>query len=264
LKFSGVCLFVMLSLSAISAEARVFSYQTNWIAAYVRGTAGQSSVDAVGDTSGTETTFGGDEVPYNFGGELGFSFLLGEKLAVRFGIEGLQAKNFSSSGNRSTDGVKLMDVTSKVTAFSPVLTAEWYFKTMENSRAFWFAGAGYTTVKVANDYNTTVIGNADFNGGTPIPAYTENWYADTISYNAGIGYEMYVLDNVTMSFEAGYRMMDVTKFNYGANSKAIRGTAATNVTKGSVVKDNGGKNAGLDLGGPFAAFSIKFYIPPLN
>jgi hypothetical protein len=250
-------------LTAATAHARVFSFGNNWVAAYFRGTAGMSQVadDAYADTSGTDTLYT-DEVEYNFGGELGFSFLLGDRIVLRAGIEGLQTKDMATEGKKST-GAKYFDVESRATVFNPNLTVEYSFNNQGTSRFYSFAGVGTSTVKVSNNYSPTTLANTDYvlGGATP---YKETWEASAQSYHFGFGWEASMFDNVTFNFEAGWRMLDINKFKYAAAGDVVRDAGEITVAEGDVVLDNNGKKVDLDMGGAFVGVMFRFYIPPLN
>jgi hypothetical protein len=253
------------SVVATPARARVFSFQDNWVAAYLRGTAGQSSVgdSATEDTSGNLTNVIENDVDYNFSGEIGFSFLLGDTSALRVGVEGLQTRGVSAIGNSTSVGSpKHMDIESKATVFSPVVALEWSFAGKDNTRYFAFGGAGYSQVKVSNDYTLNALAGADY--GTAVTAYKDAWYANVLAYHVGVGMENYLLDNVTLSLEAGYRLLDVSEFSYQDSGSVLRGGAMTAVTKGGTVTDNTGAKVDMDLGGVFVGLMFRFYIPPLH
>lgn len=239
------------------AHARIFNFKDTWVSAYVRGTGGLSNVgnDLFADTSGSSTRFK-DEVDYNFSGELGFAFQLGDRLVFRAGVEGLQTKLVDAIG-RNTSQVKIMDVESKATTFNPNGTIEIGFRNTGTSRFFAFAGAGYSTVKVTNDYsNVSAYGSA--------ATFKETWAANVISYQGGVGWEAFIFDNVTFSVDAGWRQLDVTSLNYDSSATVIRGGATTSVTKGSKVTNNSGNVVNFDFGGYFVGVMFKFYIPPLK
>ncbi len=258
--------FLFLSLFLFSgsvAHARVFNFKDSWAAAYFRGTGGvsKSSDNAYEHTSGSSTAFE-DEVDYNFSGEIGFAFLLGDALSLRFGAEGLQTKSIIATGTNAAGTIDYMDVDSKSVAFNPNFTAEVDVFNSGTSRAFVFAGAGYAEVKVTNDYSMTAAGTGIY-AGSP-NTFKETWAASAINYNAGAGYEMFILDNVTFTIDAGWRVLNVTDFEYAAATTVIRGATSQAVAAGATVVDNFGNKPELDLGGAFVGVMFKFYIPPLN
>jgi opacity protein-like surface antigen len=257
LKNWALLLVVYFLLFPSISEARVFSFKDTWVSAYLRGTGGYSSVgnNAYDDTSGTATAFQNkDGAKYNFSGEIGFAFQFGSRLAARLGVEGIESKSTEANS-------QYLDVKSSVLAVSPDLTLEFSILNSDKSKLYIFAGAGYANTTVINEY-AMATGQSQYPGA---PAtYKETWKGTAISYSAGAGAETFVLDNVTMSFELGYRMLDVTDFTYGAAVTGIRGAATSNLTSGGKVKNNNGDAVDINLGGLFAGVIFKFYIPPLN
>lgn len=248
---------------ALPAQARVFSFKDNWVAAYFRGTAAQSVLgdDLYSKTSGNNTTFS-DEVEYNFGGELGVAFLLSERLTTRVGIEGLQSKNITATGFQSGTATRYMDVESRAIAVSPNVNFEFIVQQWPTSRLYFMAGAGYSQVKVSNEYTLETPATTDYGGSQA--SYKETWVASGLSYTWALGWELHLLDNVTLNIDGGWRYMAWDELKYDADVTAVRGGLGTNLTKGSVVKDNSDQKVSVDLGGPFVGLTFKFYIPPLN
>jgi hypothetical protein len=256
---------VAASLVAVPTQARVFSFQDNWVSAYLRGTGGPSQVgdSAYADTSGDLTSFDGSEPDFNFSGELGFAFMLGDKFALRIGIEGLRSKGVEATGNSVLLSSKHMDVESVVSSFNTLLTAEYEFAERDGLRYFWFGGGGYGKAKVTNDYTTTGVAIAEYGGGTPT-SYKEAWYQNVMTYHFGVGMETYMLDNVTFNLEAGYRYMPINKFYSEDSQTVLRGGAPSSVSKGATVMDNNGSQVELDMSGFFVGVAFRFYIPPLD
>jgi hypothetical protein len=257
-----VLLFFVLAGLGQWAEARVFSFQTNGTSAYLKGTGAYSSIGdkAFADSSGTDTIFS-DRVAYNFSGELGFSFLLKQGLNIRFGFEGLQTKSVDTIGKYRTNKAKYMDLNSKITVFNPNMALEVDIKNLGTYRYFIFGGAGYANVKVINDYTVTAAGVTHYGSAA---AYKETWAADVLSYQAGMGWEGFVFDNVTFGLDAGWRFLDISQFKYNADATVIRGLGSMAAAKGDVVVDDTGKKMVLDMGGPFVGITFKFYLPSFN
>ncbi|MCB0349919.1 MAG: hypothetical protein KDD38_01975 [Bdellovibrionales bacterium] len=256
-----VLLLVGLVCITSSANARVFSFKDSWVSAYFRGTGGVSKVadNAYEHTSGSDTQFE-DDVDYNFSGEIGFAFLLGESLSFRAGVEGLQTKSIIATGTNGAT-TDYMDVDSKSVAFNPNVSLEFGFLNTGTSRAYVFAGAGYANVKVTNAYSLTTAGAAYY---TAPATFKETWAATVLNYNVGAGYEMFILDNVTFSIDGGWRFFKASGFEYDSATTAIRGAGAGAVASGATVTDNLGNKPELDLGGAYVGIMFKFYIPPLN
>lgn len=260
MRLATIVLFIIV---ADFAEARVFSFTNSWVAGHIRGTGGLSSVsnDAYETTSGSSTRFRNrDSVDYNFSGEAGFTFVLSDKIELQVGLEGIQSKNNKAKGY-SAGGSQLMSVDSKVTVFNPTLRVGYIFKTVENSRLSTYLGVGYATVKVANDYSLTSAGTTQYGGSA---TFKESWYTNTISYDLGASWEFFLFDNSTLTLSGGWRILNATNFTVEHDSAAIRGSTSTNITKGTDVTDNTGKDVSLDMGGAYVGVTFRFYIPPLD
>jgi hypothetical protein len=242
-------------------EARVFDMSESLAAAYVRGTGGLSNVgdEAYANTSGTTTRFD-EEVQYNFGGEVGFAFPMGESVVLRTGFEGLQTRELRDAGKTAAGGA-LLNVESTIVAFHPNVALEFNFMRSPKTRTFFFVGAGYATVKVTNNYDLTTEGVAAYSATQN--SYKDAWKTTAMSYQLGGGFEFFILDNVTMAFDAGWRFLPTSGYTYNANANVVRAGSMRAVTAGGDVIDDRGRKPELDLGGAFAGISFKFYLPPL-
>ena len=253
-------LFIL--FASFPVQARVFDFNSNWFAPYLRTTGGYSDLgkDLYRDSSGSSTVFS-DSAELNVGVEMGFSVLLSDQLAVRFAVEGLQSQSVTATGIKSGTSNPYLDVESQMNVFNPNLVFEANIKSTPTWRLFAYAGAGYATVKVGNDYTITALATTDYS----VPAdYKEGWEATTISYQGGIGYEFALIDNVTLNLDLGYRMIEVDEFEHNASATVIRGSGSTAVAKGQTVLDDNGRKVSLDMNGAFVGLAFKFYIPPIK
>jgi hypothetical protein len=240
------------------AHARVFSFKSSWVAAHIRGTGQltQQNNEAYNGTSGNDTHFG-DGAKYNFSGEVGFSFLTSETTTWRVGLEGLESKPVSTTGTSYTTGNPIMNVSSLVTVFNPNFAFEYAFSVTPVSRTYGFLGAGYALAKVNNSYSNVTAYSA-------ASSFSETWGASAVSGIAGAGFEYYAFDNVTFSFEGGYRYMKFGSLTQSGSDTVIRGSSTQSVSSGATVVDGYGNNVHIDMSGPFVGFMIRFFIPPLN
>ncbi len=248
-----------------AAEARVFSYADSWLAAYLRGSVGMSSLNdkAYADTVGTDIAFK-DGVDYNFGGEIGLAVLLSETLTLRLGVEGLGALTARDEGQDPNVVAGNVESVSHVSVFNPMATAEYVYHSIGGLRLFTMAGIGYATVKVSNEYTLASGMPAlySYSGNNP---YKESWESSPIiSWQIGTGLEYSFMSNVTINLDVGWRFLEATKFTHKSAQEVIRGNAATTVKAGGTVRDNADRAVQLDLGGVFAGVMFKFYIPNFN
>ncbi len=256
--------FLILSLLflAPAAQARVFSYKSSWVAAHLAGSGGTTSQGSgtFSNTSGSGTQFT-DTVKYDFSGEFGFSFLMSENFTMRLGFEGVQSKSIDAKGGSSA-GTNWMTVTSQSTVFNPNLTFEDIFFNNGSTRMFAFFGAGYAMAKVNNTYNVNAAGQTQYAGA---PAtFGDTWAATNVSAQVGGGLEFFLVDNVTLSFQAGYRYMNFPKLTYASAGSGFSNGTYQTVASGATVNDSFGHPVHLDMSGPFVGIMIRFFIPPLN
>ncbi|MBK8203841.1 MAG: hypothetical protein IPK68_16500 [Bdellovibrionales bacterium] len=84
---------VLLAFCEFSAQARVFNLQSEYLASYLRGTAGTSRVgDEAFRLAGGSGTSYDDKVSYNFSGQIGFLLRFKGLVTFRVGAELLQTK----------------------------------------------------------------------------------------------------------------------------------------------------------------------------
>lgn len=263
-QFFRFVLLVAIWIWAAVAHARVFSFSDSWMVAYLRGTGGMSNIsdDAYAHSTGSNTTFD-REVEYNFSGEIGLSLLMGEKLSVRFGVEGLKGQEVKTRGTLITDPNDTIDIESSVLAFSPVATIEYSYLNLGAMRLYGFAGLGYSTVTVTTEHTLSADSKTYY--AHPANTYKETWEGDpTISYQLGTGFEYFTMDNVTISMDVGWRFFHVKEFSYKESATVIRGSTAVDVGRGDTVRDDGGHIIDLDMGGLFVGLMFKFYIPHMD
>lgn len=234
------------------ASARVFDFNKETIAAYLRGTGVLSNVGdkAFGDSSGTSTSTT-DKVAYNFGGEFGAMFALAQGVSFRAGLELYQAKPLPSVSGKNASGAELFALKSTVFSWGPIATLEFVVLRGASYRGFLFGGAGYSTVTMENEYTMTTLGAA-----TLVPSYTEKSEATAIYGFTGAGLEAELADTTTIAVDVGYHYFPVSKFTYKSNETTIQGAKS----KGGTVVNDDGKTRSLDLGGVTFSVSLRFYI----
>jgi opacity protein-like surface antigen len=243
------------SVWAPAARARVFDFKDAGVAPYLRGTAGLSAVgqEPFNHSSGPDTTVDGS-TKYDYSGELGVLIPLGGDLRMRLGAELIQHRPVSDAPGTDSTGKKLFTLKSSVNAFNPNVTFEYAYKTAGNLRYYMMAGVGYADVTVENAYAMTTDGQNDLHVGD----FTEKLAAQTVSWHAGVGLETLFTDNVTFSFDAGYRYLPVKTLRYKGDVDTV--LAPTGARKGDEVLNDDGGPRRLNLGGLTLGVTFKFYI----
>jgi len=246
-------ILVLIFILSSRAEARVFDFNKESIAAYLRGTGVLSNAGdkAFSGSSGASTDLEGT-VKYNFGGEFGVLFALASDVSFRAGIELYQTKPVSEGKGKSAAGADWFDLNSTVFSWGPVGTFEAVTWRGAGSRVFIYAGGGYASITMENEYTMTAAGATALSAAS----YTEKSEATAIYGFGGIGWETVFADATTLAFDVGYRYMPVSKFTYKADTATIQGAK----TKGSKVVNDDGSGRTLDMGGATMSVSLRFYI----
>lgn len=246
-------ILVLIFILSSSAEARVFDFNKESIAAYLRGTGALSNVGdkAFSKSSGALTDVEGS-AKFNFGGEFGVLFALAPDVSFRAGLELYQAKPVSDGKGKSSAGVEWFDLNSSVFSWGPVGTFEAVTWRGGSSRVFIYAGGGYASITMENEYTMTAAGATALSAAS----YTEKSEATSIFGFGGIGWETVFADATTIAFDIGYRYMPISKFTYKADTATIQGAKS----KGGKVVNDDGSGRTLDMGGATMSVSLRFYI----
>jgi hypothetical protein len=255
----ALLLILICTLAGEFASARVFNFSDLNVAAYFRGTGGMHMMGQEGFSlsSGDESFFNNNDKPYfNYSGEIGLLFQLGETVIVRMGVEGLQSREIDAAARNASDQ-KLLDVNSKIVAFIPNLTLEFQLANGLNNRTYFFAGAGYVQIKGTNEYTMTAQGTSDYGGATD---YKETVAGFALMGQGGLGFEFLFVDNCTLATEVGWRYLPVAKLKHEETLTTVQGP----VTAGQTALNHDGSKRTYDMGGPFVGISLRFYIPPLD
>jgi hypothetical protein len=243
--------FLILSF-VTQAEARVFNYQDSGLAAYVRGTGGQSSAggEAFQHASGTDT-FMDEKAKYQYGGEAGFLMSFGT-FALRFGAEMLEHQRVEEAQGVDTSGIERFKLNSTIFVFNPNVTLEYIYATYGNFRLFMAGGAGYAMVTVENTYAMTTQGTTDLG----VTDFKEKLEAAVVSGTLNTGFETLFTDNATLMMDIGYRYMPVRTLKHKGPNTTIVGS----VDKGDTAMNSNGTKRQLDLGGLYAGLAFRFYL----
>lgn len=260
MRLAGHSLAIFMLLASIiggaRASARVFNYKETGLAAYIRGTGGLSSVgqEAFIHSSGAQTNSVDGRSNYDYSGELGFMFGFGPDFHLRLGAELIQHRPVSEASGTDTSGTSLFTLNSSVTVFNPNVSFEYAFKTFGDSRFYFLGGVGLADVTIDNAYTMTSPGTSDYS----VNDFTEKLSGSGISEHLGVGFETLFTDNVTISFDAGYRYLKVNKFKYKSDVKSI--LVPGGAKAGDQALNDDGSARQLDLGGLLLGVTFKFYL----
>lgn len=254
MKVSFLLLTGLVSLSVSVSEAKIFNFANVNMASYLKTYGGTSIVHNeayIQGAGGYDAVTTKDGAIYSFAGEFGFSFGTGGK-TTRIGIEVARPQKLSDYEAKNSSEQILYTITSEVAAYSPSITLEWEMNKSGASKSYFFTGGGYSYISLINNYTMTSAGTTAF-GKTN---FIEDAKTQAIFGTVGFGYEMLLVDNVTLSMELGYRHLEARRFLMRGTSDAISGS----YQEGDVLKNSDGTDRRLILSHPFIGLLFKFYI----
>ena len=238
-----------------SAQARVFNFQNEYLASYLRATGGLSGVGdkAFAKAGGADTVYS-DKSNYGFGGEIGLLLQFENRVTLRLGMEILQSQDLKKIAGKNTSGEDRFHLTSEIFAFQPKVTVEVNLLPAPESRFYFFFGAGWSNIILDNQFVMTATGTSELGG---ITDFTEKAKATAVSGHAGIGYEVLMVDTITSFFELGYHYLPVSQLEFKNDVTTI---AQGSVVKGATVLNGDGYKRGFDMSGVFVSLGFRFYI----
>lgn len=247
---------ILIVMSAVCfanmAEARRFDFKDESLATYFRGTYSPSLVgdSAYGGSSGSGMTFD-KKVSANHGGEIGV-LISGSRVNLKLAAELLLPRELSDIKGTDAGEVEQFSLASQLLAFVPSANLEFITYQTPTSRMVFGAGLGMGFVTLDNSYTMTPAGTASLGLGD----FTESASGSSHMLQGYLGYEVLFTDIATVMFEVGYRHL---KINELKSTKAVT-TPTGAQTEGSVLTNMDGGNRTVNLSGPFAGLSFRFYI----
>jgi hypothetical protein len=234
-----------------AAEARKFDFKSEGIATYVRGTYAASLVggDAYANSSGAGTTVD-RTVSANYSGEAGLVLGLG-RANLRLGGEFLLPAPMGSITGSSATGATLFSLNSKLTAVLAMANIEYAIKQGTTWKFLASVGGGYGWVALDNVYTMTAAGTT----ASGLASFTESSAATAPAAEAALAIEFLFAEQATLVLDGGYRYMKVGSLAYTSTQATYTGSMAS----GATVINMNGEQRSLDLGGPFAGISLRFY-----
>ncbi len=253
-KFRAQLFLTALTIICVSSQlqARVFDFNRENFAVYVGGSFGNSNLGdgAYGLSSGWGTSTD-RSVQTTTAAEFGFIFAA-TRVNLLLGVEYLMPRDQTTVNGSDTAGNQLFSLHSTVTALIPQATLEFITYRGPNSRLFLGLGYGYAMVSLSNQYAMTAAGTTELGVGS----YKESGSATSSLYKAYLGWEFLFTDNVTLTFDAGYRYLIVPTISASQSAIAIGGSES----QGANLTNMDGSNRSLNLGGGFLGLSLRFYL----
>jgi hypothetical protein len=250
--FIKLFLVVVSSVLALPVEARVFNFKRQTVSVYLRGAYGINKLQKYAFEPGfpTSVSFPDSSVNQNYSGELGLA--LTTNFTTRLGVELLYPQLIKDIEGRNSSNTNLMSVVSQVYAVIPQVNIEIPIRAGAKSKFYVMAGGGYAVSTFKNTVTMTAAGTSTLG----VTDYIEEGTGNGFMGQGGGGVEFSFVDNVSLSFDLGYRYLVVN--NYTANRDAT--TANGPIYKGNAITNVDGSKRTTDLSGPWAAMSFRFYI----
>ena len=236
-----------------AAEAKRFDFKSATFATYVRGAYGASLVggDAYANSSGAGTVTD-LTIQSNYSGEFGALFGLGG-VNLRFAGELLIPATLGSvTGSSSSGGATMFTLDSKLRAVLGMASLEIVLSRGANWKLLAIGGGGYGWVTLDNKYTMTAAGTS----ASGLSDFTESAAGSAPAAEAALAAEFLFTDAVTIAIDAGYRYMRVNNMA----STSAQTTFVGSKKGGDSLVNGDGSARSLDLGGPFAGLSLRFYL----
>ena len=242
---------VAFSLWTPSVEARKVDLTKESFGTYVRGHFATSSVGraAFGNSSGGQTQFS-EEATFGYGVGVGLLWRMGW-FGVTFGLDVMTPARLEGISGRNSSGVELLTLRSQVLGVVPNVGLEFGFLQRPRSRCFATLNVGYASVTILNDYQITGAGSSLYGVGN----YTEEAQGWGLSGYGGVGFELLLADNAALAIEAGYRTLNVTRFNHSRDVVSLIG----NFSKGDALQNSDGVHRSLNLSAPVSTATLRIY-----
>ncbi len=243
-------LFVVLLLTTLPAQARVFDINRDSVAPYFMATGGGSQVatSALDGEGNAGVTFTG-AVNYLYTGEFGILYSR-SAASVRFGFEVLKPNLLESTAK--SGAAELYSVSSELLGYVPKVTLEVNLHKTQKFRSFFGLGVGLASLNMKNTYVLTTDGQTTYSGVSDHIAESK---ADTTLASAALGYEGLLSDTTTILIEFGYRQLKFDNFKY---TKAVTTFSGAKVS-GDQLLTNTGKDRILDFSGGYISLGFRFY-----
>lgn len=247
-----VLILVFLLLPSF-AQARVFDFKNESFATYLKGTFGSSEVGETpfNESSGTSTKSFSGGITSNSSGEFGVLLGFG-RLTLRLAAELLMPKHISDVKGYNAGEAELFNLETKVSAITPMAYIDLNLIEGSTSRIFAGGGVGYAYIKMENNYTMTSTGTSTYGGLT---SFSERATGMALAAQAYAGFEFLFSDNVTVTFDGGYRYLPVYRLNHQNPTTTFLGS----VSKGEAVQTETGVNRKINLSGAFGGVAFRFY-----
>lgn len=237
-------LFVVLLCVGLPAQSRVFNMKNESVGSYLMFGGGGSLVKDQAFVGESTADSYDAEVKNNYSGEFGIITGAGP-VGILFGIEILQPPPLKEIVAKA-GGSKVYTVDSTIQVYTPKIGLNINLLTGSIYRLYISGAAGYSTAQIKNEYKAVSLSQGD---------HDVSMKGSTLSYNAGLGIEFYLMDTTTIVLGGDYRFMRFRDLRYSKDITTFTGVK----TSGDQVTTMTGSNRDLDLSGVIFNLGFRFY-----
>ena len=245
-----IYLVIILLFAFSKAEAKIFDFKNASYGAFVGGTYGpsQASDMAYGGSSGDKVNFDQKEQS-NYSAEFGF-IASHQKVNFKLYAEYLFPKHLTNVTGSNASGTSVYNLDTQVTALIPTAALEYAIKSGNTWRWLVAGGYGYAMANMANKYTFTSAGQS-----YGLSNFEEDATATSSMYMGYTSLEFQFTEIGTMMLSAGYRYL---RLNNWTNSSPVTGFNGSEAS-GATLTNQDGSNRSVNLSGPYAGVSFRFY-----
>lgn len=252
MKLSCFSFLLITIFAASAAEARVFSFNDESFAAYLKGSVypGRMENTLQSGSHGANSTLDA-YVPYNLAGEFGFVYAR-PSMQIRFGMEIIHPLDKKDAAGTNAAGDQLYSLTSELTVIVPKVGLDFTVRSWPQARTYIGATAGYASLAARNSYTFTSAGTSQYG----LSDFYEDLRGGTPQYEGLAGYEHIFTDATTMAFEVGYRNLVFQEVKHNRDVTTFQGA----VSKGDKALNDDASDRTLNLSQVHFGLNIRFWI----
>lgn len=244
--------FVTLIFGAVVSEARVFNFNSESFAAYLKGSIYPGRVENTlhSESHGADSTMD-SYVPYNLSGEFGFVYAT-PRAQFRFGMEIIRPSDKEDEPGTDASGTVLFTRTSELTILVPKVGFDVTLKSWPQDRIYMGATVGYASLAARNSYKLTAAGTTEYGIGE----FYEDLRGGAPQYEGFVGYERMFTDATTFGLEGGYRNLVFKEIKHNNDVTTFQGP----VEKGDAAKNDDGSDRSLNMNQFHIGLNLRFWI----
>jgi hypothetical protein len=236
-------------------HARVFNFQKQTFSTYLRGTYGLSMLQKDAYQPGFPATVsfpGHSGVAQAYSGEIGFG-LSSKFVTWRLGVEMLNPAQAKDVAGMNASGTQWLTVNSEVYSIIPQVNVEFMIRQGPSWRWYFGGGVGYAITTFKNTVTMTAAGTTALGGVTDYIEEASNY---GLMGQGMTGFEFAFFDNVSLSFDVGYRYLNANGFKANRDAR----TACRQFYTGNTITNCAGGDRSFNLSGLFTAGNFRIYI----